>query len=90
MSNIQSSAQEVIERLLSAYGVTTQRALAEALNVPSNNVNAWSQRNSVRGNVIIKCALDTGTDLHWLVKGGKKSAMGNGFYQLIVLWIYMM
>jgi len=69
MSNIQSNAQEVIERLLSAYGVTTQRALAEALNVPSNNVSAWSQRNSVPGNAIIKCALDTGTDLHWLVKG---------------------
>jgi len=69
MSNIQSNAQEVIERLLSAYGVTTQRALAEALNVPSNNVSAWSQRNSVPGNAIIKCALDTGTDLRWLVKG---------------------
>lgn len=69
MSNFESNAQEVIERLLSAYGVTTQRALAEALNVPSNNVSAWSQRNSVPGNAIIKCVLDTGVDLHWLVNG---------------------
>ncbi|MDN4134176.1 phage repressor protein CI [Pantoea ananatis] len=69
MSNFESNAQDVIERLLSAYGVTTQRALAEALNVPSNNVSAWSQRNSVPGSAIIKCVLDTGVDLQWLVNG---------------------
>lgn len=69
MSNFKSNAQEVIERLLSAYGVTTQRALAEALNVPSNNVSAWSQRNSVPGSAIIKCVLDTGADLRWLTTG---------------------
>jgi transcriptional regulator with XRE-family HTH domain len=69
MSNFESNAQEVIERLLSAYGVTTQRALAESLNVPSNNVSAWSQRNSVPGSAIIKCVLDTGVDLQWLVNG---------------------
>lgn len=69
MSNLESNAQEVIERLFSAYGVTTQRALAEALNVPSNNVSAWSQRNSVPGSAIIKCVLDTGVDLQWLVNG---------------------
>jgi transcriptional regulator with XRE-family HTH domain len=69
MSNSESNAQEVIERLLSAYGVTTQRALAEALNVPSNNVSAWSQRNSVPGSAIIKCVLYTGVDLQWLVNG---------------------
>jgi len=69
MSDLQSNAYEVIERLLAAYGVTTQRALAESLNVPSNNVSAWSQRNSVPGSAIIKCALDTGADLRWLVKG---------------------
>lgn len=69
MSDLQSNAQEVIERLFAAYGVTTQRALSELLGVPSNNVSAWSQRNSVPGSAIIKCALDTGADLRWLVKG---------------------
>jgi len=69
MPNLGANAQEVIERLLSAYGVTTQRALAEALNVPSNNVSAWSQRNSVPGSAIIKCVLDTGVDLQWLLNG---------------------
>ncbi|WP_346420835.1 helix-turn-helix domain-containing protein [Pantoea rwandensis] len=69
MSNLEPNPQEVIEGLLSAYGVATQRALAKALNVPSNNVSAWSQRNSVPGSAIIKCVLDTGVDLQWLVNG---------------------
>ncbi|QPG28610.1 helix-turn-helix domain-containing protein [Pantoea sp. SM3640] len=69
MPNLESNAQEVIERLLAAYGVTTQRALAKALNVPSNNVSAWSQRNSVPGSAIIKCVLDTDVDLQWLLNG---------------------
>ncbi|WP_244269279.1 helix-turn-helix domain-containing protein [Pantoea septica] len=69
MFNSESNAQEVIERLFSAYGVTTQRTLTEALNVPSNNVSAWSQRNSVPGSAIIKCVLDTGVDLQSLVNG---------------------
>lgn len=69
MSNFESNAQDVIERLLSAHDVTTQRVLAESLNVPSNNVSAWSQRNSVPGSAIIKCVLDTGVDLQWLVNG---------------------
>lgn len=69
MSNTESDAQEMIERLFSAYGVTTQRALAKALDVPSNNVSAWSQRNSVPSSAIIKCVLDTGVDLQWLVNG---------------------
>ncbi|ELP23353.1 CI repressor [Pantoea agglomerans 299R] len=83
MSNIQSNAQEVIERLLSAYGVTTQRALAEALHVPSNNVSAWAHRNSVPGNAIIKCALDTGTDLRWLVNGELAKAKSGQIRELL-------
>lgn len=64
-----STAQEIIERLSSSYGVKSQRELAKALDIPPNNVSAWAQRGSVPGNSIIKCALDTGTDLNWLVNG---------------------
>jgi len=63
------SAQDVIERISASYGVNTQRALAEVLAVPPNNISSWSQRNSVPGNAIIKCALDTGAELNWLVTG---------------------
>ncbi|CNJ97127.1 CI repressor [Yersinia mollaretii] len=64
-----SSASEIIERLLSSYGVTSQKTLAECLEIPANNISGWIQRDSVPGNSIIKCALDTDTDLRWLMTG---------------------
>ncbi|WP_159281493.1 helix-turn-helix domain-containing protein [Rahnella variigena] len=69
MPETKDSAAHIVERLSSSYGVTSQRALASCLDVPSNNVSAWLQRESVPGNAIIKCALDTGADLKWLVTG---------------------
>jgi len=69
MSETKDSAAHIVERLSLSYGVTSQRALASCLDVPSNNVSAWVQRKSVPGNAIIKCALDTGADLKWLVTG---------------------
>lgn len=69
MPETKDSAAHIVERLSSSYGVTSQRALASCLEVPSNNVSAWVQRKSVPGNAIIKCALDTGADLKWLVSG---------------------
>ncbi len=54
---------------MSSYGVSTQKDLAAALNIPANNISGWTQRDSVPGNAIIKCVLDTGTDLQWLVTG---------------------
>ncbi|MBU9832460.1 helix-turn-helix domain-containing protein [Rahnella sp. FC061912-K] len=69
MPETKDSAAQIVERLSSSYGVTSQRALASCLDVPSNNVSAWVQRKSVPGNAIIKCALDTGAELKWLVTG---------------------
>ena len=80
---------QVLERLMSSYGVNTQKDLATALNIPANNISGWTQRGSVPGNAIIKCALDTGADLHWLVRGelanaypnvSKKSLSGDALY----------
>lgn len=74
MSIEETGTLKLIERLSSAYGVSTQRALAESLAVPANNVSAWVKRNSVPGSAIIKCALDTGADLNWLVSGELEKA----------------
>ena len=60
---------QILERLMSSYGVNTQKDLAAALDIPANNISGWTQRDRVPGNAIIKCALDTGADLHWLVTG---------------------
>jgi len=65
----EGSALEIVERLCSAYGVTTQKALAECLGVPAANVSNWVQRDSVPGSAFVKCALDTECDLSWLAIG---------------------
>ncbi len=67
-------SQEILNRLMSAYGVNSQKALAEALAIPANNISGWIQRDRVPGNPIIKCALDTNADLHWLVTGAFANA----------------
>ncbi|OXH80197.1 phage repressor protein CI [Pantoea agglomerans] len=65
----EGSALEIVERLCSAYGVTTQKALAECLGVPAANVSNWVQRDSVPGSAFVKCALDTDSNLKWLTTG---------------------
>lgn len=67
--NVNASVGAVIERILSAYGVSTQKELSEILGIAPNNISSWQQRGSVPGNVIISCALATGTDLSWLMTG---------------------
>lgn len=69
MSEENLSAQEIVERISSAYSVSSQRALAEALDVPANNISSWLQRDSIPYRAVVKCALDTGADLYWLVNG---------------------
>lgn len=60
---------QILERLMSSYGVNSQKDLAAALDIPANNISGWTQRDRVPGNAIIKCALDTGADLRWLMQG---------------------
>lgn len=69
MDFTEGTALEIIERLSTAYGVTTQKALAECLGVPAANVSNWVKRDSVPGSAFVKCALDTGSDLHLLTIG---------------------
>lgn len=69
MNDENLNTQELIERISSSYGVTTQKALAEVLGVPSNSISTWIQRNSLPGKAVIQCSLDTGADLNWLMTG---------------------
>lgn len=62
-------ATDVLERILSAYGFTMQKDLSDRLGIAKSNVASWLQRGHVPGNVIVQCALDTGTDVNWLVTG---------------------
>ncbi|NUA42408.1 hypothetical protein HAT93_00008 [Dickeya solani] len=63
------SAAFVLERIMSSYGVKTQKELSEVTEIPTNTISNWVQRGNVPGNIILKCALDTGADAGWLVTG---------------------
>lgn len=65
---------EVLERMLSAYGYSMQKELAEHLGIAKSNVAGWVQRGQVPGNAIIQCVLDTGADLKWLITGKLEKA----------------
>lgn len=65
---------EVLERMLSAYGFSMQKELAEHLGIAKSNVAGWVQRGQVPGNAIVQCALDTGADLNWLINGELEKA----------------
>lgn len=70
----EGSSSEILERLSTAYGVETQKQLAEKLGVSAANVSNWVQRDSVPGSAFVKCALDTGCDLSWLANGTYSNA----------------
>lgn len=85
-------ASEVLERILSSYGFTMQKELAEKLEISSSNVGGWLLRGQVPGTVIVRCALDTGADVTWLVTGkfansnievGKSTLRGKALYEKI-------
>ncbi|HEL9731909.1 phage repressor protein CI [Klebsiella pneumoniae] len=59
----------VLERLMSAYGVKMQKDLADLLGIAKHSVSGWVQRDAIPGNIIVRCCLDTGADINWLVTG---------------------
>lgn len=65
---------DVLERMLSAYGFSMQKELAEHLGIAKSNVAGWVQRGQVPGNAIVQCALDTGAEINWLITGQLEKA----------------
>ncbi|CAI0795754.1 Bacteriophage CI repressor helix-turn-helix domain [Serratia liquefaciens] len=59
----------VIQRILQAYGFSTQKQLHDHLGVGNGTVSTWIKRNYFPGEVVIRCALETGKDLSWLATG---------------------
>ncbi|WP_192456660.1 phage repressor protein CI [Musicola keenii] len=68
-NNSAASAASVLERILSSYGVKTQKELSDVTEIPTNTISNWVQRGNIPGNIILRCALDTGVDAGWLVTG---------------------
>lgn len=69
MAKFGDGAAPAIERILSAYGLSSQKELGEKLGIYANNISSWLARDSVPGNVFVECAIETGADIGWLVAG---------------------
>lgn len=61
----------VVQRILQAYGFTMQKQLHDHLGVGNGTVSTWIKRNYFPGEVVIRCALETGVDLEWLATGSE-------------------
>jgi|SRR5476649_1640600 len=61
--------QKIVDRLLKAYGYTTQRELVDKIGVGQGTVSTWIRRNYFPGEAVVQCALDTGASLKWLATG---------------------
>ncbi|CAM8354510.1 helix-turn-helix domain-containing protein [Enterobacter kobei] len=71
--------REILERILISYGVSTRQAYADLVGIPIGTVNNWLKRNSLPGDYLVQCAVDTGADVIWLKKGNLANAsFGDG------------
>lgn len=64
-----NKAKQVVERILSSYGVNSRQAYSELTKTPLPTIQNWVQRGKVPGDYILQCALDTGADIRWLAEG---------------------
>lgn len=64
-----TKVREVLERMLSSYGVKTQVEYAEINGIPVGTIQNWLKRGRMPGDYVLTCALDTGADVNWLVHG---------------------
>jgi len=75
-------AKDILERILTSYGFTSRQQYSETVGVPLGTIGNWISRNSIPGDYVIRCALDTGEDLHWLMSGELKKASSVSEYHL--------
>ncbi|MDM1644161.1 phage repressor protein CI [Escherichia coli] len=67
--NPNQGGKAAIERLITAYGFNTRQALADHLNVSKSTLANRYLRDTFPSDWIIRCALETGISLLWLVNG---------------------
>ncbi|MCX9067690.1 MULTISPECIES: phage repressor protein CI [Citrobacter] len=69
-----SQAKDVLERILSSYGFNSRQQYSEVVGVPLGTIGNWISRGSIPGDYVIRCVLDTGEDLSWLLTGELKKS----------------
>lgn len=66
---LENGGQELLQRVMSAYGFSMQKQLGDLLGLSSATISTWVRRNYFPGDVVVACALDTGVSLRWLATG---------------------
>lgn len=69
--------QEVIKRLLSAYGFKTRQALCQQLGASTSTMSTRWMRDIFPADWVIQCSIETGASLEWL-SFGKGEMFQNG------------
>lgn len=64
-----TNVSEILERILSSYGVKSRQEYAALTKIPVGTIQNWVARGKLPGDYIVQCAFDTGADLQWLVSG---------------------
>lgn len=67
--NVQNECKKIINRLVVAYDVKTVKALSEMLNTTVSVIGNRIARNTIPYDLIVKCSIDTGARLQWLLYG---------------------
>ena len=67
--DFEKGGQEVIKRMLEAYGFTTRQALCDQLGVSKSTMATRFMRDIFPADWIIQCVIDTGANVAWLATG---------------------
>lgn len=79
--HIQNECKKIINRLVAAYDVKTVKALSEMLDTTVSVIGNRVARNTIPYDLIVKCSIDTGAKLQWLLNGeGEQNIEGIMFF----------
>ncbi|MEB7913720.1 phage repressor protein CI [Citrobacter portucalensis] len=67
--NLETGARQAIERICEVYGFTSRNQLAKHLGITNSSLGNRIMRDNYPADIAIRCALETGASLHWLVTG---------------------
>lgn len=70
--NLETGARAGIERICEAYGFTSRNQLAQHLGITNSSLGSRILRDNFPADIAVKCSLETGASLHWLVTGEGK------------------
>ncbi|MCO6549549.1 MAG: helix-turn-helix domain containing protein [Gilliamella sp.] len=67
--NTENVCKKIINRLVFAYGVKTVKSLSERLDTTVSVIGNRVARNTIPYDLIVKCSIDTGANLQWILTG---------------------